>query len=92
MSVDDVIRFVIALTWVYTLLILLYVLFSWVQLPYNLWVGRFRTFLHDTVEPYIGLFRRILPPMGGIDLSPMVALFALFIIQRIVVTILDGFR
>jgi YggT family protein len=92
MSVDDVIRFVTALYWVYTILILLYVLFSWVQLPYNLWVGRIRTFLHDTVEPYIGLFRRVIPPLGGIDLSPMVALFALFVIQRIVVTILDGFR
>jgi len=90
--IDSAIQFVTALYWVYTLLILLYVLLSWIQLPYSLWMGRFRAFLHDTVEPYISIFRRILPPMGGFDFSPVVALFALFLIREIVVTILAGFQ
>jgi YggT family protein len=87
---NSLIRFVVALYWVYTLLILLYVILSWVQLPYNVWLGRLRTFLHDTVEPYIRLFRRILPPMGAFDLSPMVALLALWIAEQIVVSILNN--
>jgi YggT family protein len=87
---DTAIRFVLALTWTYTLLVFAYVLLSWVQLPYNLWVGRFRTFLHDTVEPYLGLFRRMIPPVGGIDLSPLIAIILLQLISQVVITILQA--
>jgi uncharacterized protein YggT (Ycf19 family) len=74
---DTVVSFLTALYWVYTILILIYIILSWVQLPYNVWIGRLRTFLHDTVEPYLRVFRSMIPPIGGFDLSPIVALIVL---------------
>ena len=85
---DTVISFLTALYWVYTILILAYILMSWVQLPYNVWVGRVRAFLHDTVEPYLGIFRRMIPPIGAFDLSPIVALIVLQLAYQILVILL----
>ncbi|HEX2588887.1 MAG TPA: YggT family protein [Gaiellales bacterium] len=85
-------NFLTALYYVYTILIFLYILMSWVQLPYNVWIGRVRTFLHDTVEPYLGVFRRIIPPLGGLDLSPIVALIVLQLIYRVLATVLTQFE
>jgi uncharacterized protein YggT (Ycf19 family) len=90
--VDTLISFVTALYYVYTILILLYIILSWVQLPYNVWIGRIRTFLHDTVEPYLGLFRRLIPPIGMFDVSPIVALVVLGLVYQVVVSVLNGFR
>lgn len=85
-------NFLTALYYVYTILIFLYILMSWVQLPYNVWIGRVRTFLHDTVEPYLGIFRRIIPAIGGLDLSPIVALIVLQLIYQVVANILIQFE
>jgi len=72
---------------VYVLVIFLYVLTSWIQLPYSL--RGVQRFLYDVCEPYLRLWRRILPMAGPIDLSPMVAVIALIIVEQIVVAILD---
>ena len=77
---------------VYTLLVIAWIISSWVRLPYNLWTNRIRTFLDDTVSPYVGLFRRVLPPLGPLDLSPMIAIIVLQVAERIVQSLLDGFR
>jgi YggT family protein len=77
---------------VYTLLIIAWILASWVRLPYSVWINRIRTFLDDTVSPFVALFRRILPRFGPLDLSPMVAIIALQIAERILQSVLDGFR
>ena len=90
--IDTLKNFVYALYLVYTILILVYILMSWVQLPYNVWVGRIRTFLHDTVEPYLGIFRRMIPPIGMFDVSPIVALIVLGIVFEVLVNILRGFE
>jgi uncharacterized protein YggT (Ycf19 family) len=92
MGVDTLISFVTALYYVYTILILLYIILSWLQLPYNVWIGKIRTFLHDTVEPYLGLFRRLIPPIGMFDVSPIVALIVLGLVYQVLVSVLDGFR
>jgi YggT family protein len=84
-------QFVTALYWVYLLLIFLYILFSWVQLPYNIWLGRLREFLSDTVEPYLRLFRRVLPPVGGFDFTPIIAIIVLTLAEQIVVSVLQQF-
>jgi YggT family protein len=81
--------FVDVFLFVYILLILIYVLLSWFRLPYNLWLNRIQRFLYDVCEPYIRLFRRILPPLGPIDLSPAVAILVLILIRALVVPLID---
>ena len=92
MGITTVEQFVLSLYLVYLVLIFLYVIMSWVQLPYNIWIGRLRGFLHDTVEPVLRPIRAVLPPLGGFDLSPLIAIFALGLIEQIAISILDGFR
>jgi YggT family protein len=76
---------------VYILLIFAYVLTSWVRLPYNVWVRRIADFLRDVCEPYLRLFRRILPPLGALDLSPVVAILSLFVLMRVIDEIFNRF-
>jgi YggT family protein len=72
---------------VYALLIFAYILTSWIRLPYSLaWLQRF---LYDVCEPYLRLFRRFLPSFGPLDLSPIVAIFALYAVARIVDRLLE---
>jgi YggT family protein len=92
MGITTVEQFVLSLYLVYLLLIFVYVIMNWVQLPYNIWIGRLRGFLHDTVEPVLRPIRAVLPPLGGFDLSPLIAIFALGLIEQIVIAVLDGFR
>ena len=77
-------HFIDIFIYVYVLLIFVYVLTSWVRLPYNVWVRRISEFLRDVCEPYLRIFRRILPSFGPLDLSPVVAIFALFALMRLV--------
>ena len=72
---------------VYALVVFLYVLTSWVRLPYSL--SPVQRFLYDVCEPYLRLWRRVLPSFGPLDLSPMVAIFALVVFGQIVVNLLD---
>jgi uncharacterized protein YggT (Ycf19 family) len=72
---------------VYVLTLFAYVLTSWVQLPYSL--RHVQRFLYDVCEPYLRLFRRLLPPFGPLDLSPIVGVYGLIIVGRIVVRLLD---
>jgi YggT family protein len=76
-------RFVWVFFYVYILLILAWVLTTWIRLPYSL--HRVQGFLDDVCEPYIRIFRRILPMVGPLDLSPIVAIFVLVIVQRLLV-------
>ena len=73
--------FVSVFVWVYLLLLFAYILTSWIRLPYSPWLNRVQRFLYDVCEPYLRLFRRFLPPLGPLDLSPIVAIFVLLIIQ-----------
>ena len=59
----------------YSLLIIVYVLLSW--LPASGVVWEIRRILGTVVEPYIGIFRRIIPNLGMIDISPLVAILVL---------------
>jgi YggT family protein len=82
-------RFIDDFIWVYVLLIFIYVLSSWVRLPYSPWLRRVQDFLRDVCEPYLRLFRRILPSFGPLDLSPVVAVAFLLILMRVVDAIFD---
>ena len=84
-------RFIDDFIWVYILLIFIYVLSSWIRLPYSPWLRRIQDFLRDVCEPYLRLFRRLLPSFGPLDLSPVVAVVVLVILMRVVDTIFDNF-
>ena len=92
MNISTLEQFLYSLWLVYSLVIGLYILTSWLQLPPNKWVGALRTFLYDTVELVLRPLRGILPAMGGLDLSPMIAIFGLRILLQILFAILDGFK
>src|SRR5919202_1388624 len=77
-------NFVWVFATVYTLVIFAYIITSWLRLPYSPWLNRIQRFLYDVSEPYLRLFRRILPSMGPLDLSPIVALFALVALDKLV--------
>ena len=86
----DIGDYVAALFTVYIILILLYILFNLLfsfglRLPYSRWFDRVLDFLRDVTEPYLRLFRRFIPPMGMLDLSPIVAIIVLYIIERVIV-------
>jgi YggT family protein len=77
---------------VYILLIFAYIITSWFRLPYSVWLNRIQRFLYDVCEPYLRIFRRILPPFGPLDLSPIVAIFSLYFIRILLISILDRFH
>lgn len=64
---------------VYSFMLVAYVLLSWVPAAQSSAFGRF---LERLCEPYLGLFRKIIPPIGMIDISPIVAIFMLNFIKN----------
>ena len=72
---------------VYIMLILTYVITSWIRMPYSL--HRVQRFLDDVCEPYIRIFRRRLPTLGPLDISPIVAVITLIVVQRVLVGIIE---
>jgi YggT family protein len=91
-TIDTLSSFVSTFAFVYAAIIIAWILSSWVRLPYSVWTSRIRSFLDDTAGPYVGLFRRFVPMVGPLDLSPLVALIVLQVASRIVQSVLDGFR
>jgi YggT family protein len=91
-AIDAAKNFVFAFVLVYTIVIFVYILSSWVRLPYSPTLNRIQRFLYDVCEPYIRIFRRILPSLGPLDLSPMVATIVLWVLESVVVRILDQFH
>ena len=70
---------------IYTILLVIYILMSWVP---SMRETKFGQFLAVIVEPYLGFFRKFIPPLGMIDISPIVALFALNLIRTGILSIL----
>jgi YggT family protein len=88
---DDIANYVDALFLVYLILLFARILLSWIpRLPYNPVLRSVVDFIHQVTDPYLNLFRRILPPVGGsgfaLDLSPIIAIFVLYIVRAIVVS------
>lgn len=91
----DVATYVDALFLVYIVLIFVNVLLSWVpRMPYNRWLRAVVDFVAETTNPYLNLFRRLIPPLGGggfaLDLSPMIGIVVLFVVRAIVVGLIEG--
>jgi uncharacterized protein YggT (Ycf19 family) len=87
-AVSSVQQFVNVFILVYIFLILAYIITSWIRLPYSPWLNRVQRFLYDVCDPYLRLFRRFLPSLGPLDLSPMVGVIVLGVLNRVVVSLL----
>jgi uncharacterized protein YggT (Ycf19 family) len=87
--------FVSALVTVYSIIIIAYI-FSQLffgfggRMPYARWSSAVLGFLRDVSEPYLRIFRRIIPPIGPLDLSPMIGLFVLYIVGGLVASVIRG--
>jgi YggT family protein len=91
----DVADYVAALFLVYVILIFARIVISFVpRMPYRPWLRTVLDFITETTDPYLGFFRRFLPPIGGggfaLDLSPMVGLIVLFVLEAVVVGLIRG--
>ena len=91
-AIGSIETFITVFVSVYVLLIFAYILTSWIRLPYSPWLNRIQRFLYDVCEPYLRLFRRLLPTFGPLDLSPIVAILALYIARTVVISVLDRLR
>src|SRR4051794_5598371 len=92
---EDLADYVYAVFVVYTLLIIAYILSSMFfafggRVPYARWSSAVLGFLRDVCEPYLSVFRRFIPPLGPIDLSPVIAIIVLRIVGGIVVGLIQG--
>ena len=54
-------------------------------MPYARWTDSVLNFLRDVSEPYLRVFRRLIPSIGMIDLSPMVAIIVLYVVRTLLV-------
>lgn len=80
---------IIALANAYSTVIFAYVLMSWLPNAESGAVGQVYRALGTLCEPYLGLFRRFIPPIGGmVDVSPIIALLVLQFVVRLIVGIL----
>ncbi len=91
-AISKVETFVNVFVSIYSLVIFLYIITSWLRLPYSPWLNRIQRFLYDVSEPYLRLFRRILPSFGPLDLSPMIGIIVLIILGQVAIRILDQFH
>lgn len=91
-AISNVEAFVDVFIVLYGIVLLAYIVLSWLQLPYSLTLNRIQRFLYDVSEPYLRIFRRLLPMAGPLDLSPIVAFVALTGIDRLLIWILDHFH
>lgn len=87
---EQVADYVSALFLVYIALIFIRIVLSWIpRLPYNPILRGVVEFVGETTEPYLRIFRSILPPVGaggvGLDLSPMIGLIVLYILRAVIV-------
>ena len=86
----EIADYVDALFLVYMILLFARILLSWIpRIPYNPVLSAVINFITEVTDPYLRIFRRILPPVGGggfaLDLSPIVAIIVLIIARAIIV-------
>ena len=87
--------FLNALLLVYVLIIFAYILTQLIfsfggRVPYSRWSSAVLGFLRDVCEPYLSIFRRFIPPIGPVDVSPIVAILVLQIGGQIIISLIRG--
>jgi len=91
----DVADFVDALFNVYVLIIIAYIVGSLFfamggRIPYSRWTRAVLDFLRDVSEPVLAPFRRIIPPLGPLDLSPIIAIILLRLVGGLIASLIRG--
>ena len=92
---ESIADFLTALVWVYLIIIFAYIITTLIfsfggRIPYSRWSSAVLGFLRDVTEPYLGLFRRFIPPIGPVDVSPIVAILVLQIVGGIIIDLIRG--
>ena len=91
---NDVADYVDTLILVYLILIFIRIILTWIpRIPYNPVLSSVIEFIQNVTDPYLRIFRRVIPPLGGggfaLDLSPIIAIFVLIIARSIIVGAID---
>jgi YggT family protein len=86
----DIADFLSTVIYVYSLVIIVYIITNLLfaaglRPPYSRTVDAILSFLREVSEPFLRIFRRVLPSFGGFDFSPILAIFALAIINSVIV-------
>jgi uncharacterized protein YggT (Ycf19 family) len=86
----EIANYLSTLIYVYTLLIILYIIVNLLltvglRPPYSRASDAVLGFLRDVCEPFLRIFRRVIPMMGGWDFSPILAILTLQILNNLVV-------
>jgi YggT family protein len=92
---SEIAGYLSTLIYVYTLLIILHIvtqlLFAFgVRPPYSRASDAVLSFLRDVCEPYLRIFRRIIPMVGAFDFSPIVAIIVLSLVGNLLVSLIRG--
>jgi uncharacterized protein YggT (Ycf19 family) len=92
---EEIANYVQAVFYVYTLLIIAYILSSLFfafggRVPYSRWSSALLGFLRDVCEPFLAIFRRFIPAIGPLDLSPIVAILVLNFAGSILANLIRG--
>lgn len=72
----------------YEILIVISCILTWLPIPREGVLADIVGAIHALVRPYLGLFRRFIPPFGGLDFSPILAIVVLWLIERLIMSIL----
>ena len=92
LSVDQLETYISALFTVFIIVIFIRILLSFLPVaPRSRWTRAIFDFVHQSTEWFLRFFRRIIPPLGMFDLSPIVALLVLYILRNLVLALLDSF-
>ena len=92
---EQIAAFLGALLLVYILIIFAYIITSLIfsfggRIPYSRWSSAVLGFLRDVSEPYLSIFRRFIPPIGPIDISPIVAILVLQFVGGFLIALIHG--
>lgn len=92
---SDIANYVGWVFYVYIIIIFVYIALNWLfaaglHPPYSRWSDAVLTFLRDTSEPYLRIFRRLIPSIGMFDFSPMIGIILLYFLRDIIVNAISG--
>ena len=86
---ESIASYINTLAQIYMYMIIAYVLMSWIPNLRESFIGEL---LGNLVEPYLAPFRKIIPPIGGmLDISPIIAIFALRFVAIGLIAVIDFF-